>query len=154
KISAIDGLSYTSTAYPVAEMLFNAAWYMGGQTNPWLFSNSNTFPSNFANTKSGPCVNCTGDFVVLFADGRGDTANAACLPVNGATPAWCGAPAQCSTLGMGAEGDGNDFLDPGLPGGAGPAISGPGARQTPAGTCDMDLADDVAAWMSTTPVGI
>jgi len=40
KISAIDGVAYTSTAYPLAEMLFNAAWYMGGQTSPWLFSNT------------------------------------------------------------------------------------------------------------------
>ena len=154
KITAIDGVSYTSAAYPLAEMLFNAAWYMGGQTNPWLFSNSNTIPSNYGNTKSGPCVNCRGDFIVLFGDGRGDTANAACAPVNGATPAWCSAPAQCSTLGMGTEGDGNDFLDPSLSGGAGSAISGASVRQAPAGTCDMDLADDVAAWMNANPVGI
>jgi hypothetical protein len=144
KISAIDGITYTSTAYPLAEMLFNAAWYMGGQTNPWLFSNSNTFPSGFSNTGSGPCVNCRGDFVVLFADGRGDTANAACAPVDGVTPAWCSAPAQCSTLGMGGEDDGDDFLDPALAGGAGSVISGAGVRQAPAGTCDLDLADDVA----------
>ncbi len=154
KITAIDGLSYTSTAYPVAEMLFNAAWYMGGQSNPWLFSNSSTIPSNFPNTNSGPCVNCKGDFVILFADGRGDSANAACTPVNGVTPAWCSGPAQCSTLGLGEEDDGNDFLDPNLVGGAGSVISGAGVRQSAAGTCDMDVADDVAAWMATTPVGI
>ena len=154
KITAIDGLSYTSSAYPLSEMLFTAAWYMGGQRSPWLFSSSHTFPSNFPNTQSGPCVNCKGDFVVLFGDGRGDTANAACTPVNGATPAWCTATAQCSSLGMGVEDDGNDFLDPTLAGGAGSAISGPGVRQTPGGTCDMDLADDVAAWMSKNPVGI
>jgi hypothetical protein len=154
KISAIDGVAYNSTAYPLAEMLFNAAWYMGGQTSPWLFSNNATFPSNFPNSKSGPCVNCRGDFIVLFSDGRGDTANAACAPVNGVTPAWCSAPAQCSALGMGSEGDGDDFLDPSLAGGAGSAISGAGARQAPAGTCDMDLADDVAGWMNVNPVGI
>jgi len=142
KISAIDGVTYSSTAYPLAEMLFNAAWYMGGQTSPWLFSNNNTFPSNFPNSKSGPCVNCRGDFIVLFGDGRGDSANAACAPVNGVTPAWCSAPAQCSTLGMGPEDDGDDFLDPSMAGGAGSAISGPGVRQAPAGTCDMDLADE------------
>ena len=154
KITAIDGLSYNSTAYPLAEMLFNGGWYMGGQTNPWLFSSSATFPSNFPNTKSGPCVNCNGDFIVLFADGRGDTANAACTSANGATPAWCSAAAQCSTLGMGTEGDGDDFLNPSLVGGAGNAISGSGVRQAPAGTCDMDFADDVASWMSKTPQGI
>ena len=79
-------------AYPLAEMLFNAAWYMGGQTSPWLFSSSTTIPTGYGNTKSGPCVNCRGDFIVLFGDGRGDTANAACTPVNGVTPAWCTAP--------------------------------------------------------------
>ena len=154
KLGAIDGVAYTSTAYPVAEMLFNGAWYMGGQTSPWLFGSSNTFPSGFPNTKSGPCVNCRGDFIVLFGDGRGDTANAACTPVGGVTPAWCSAPAQCTTLGMGAEGDGNDFLDPSMVGGAGSAISGSSVRQAPAGTCDMDFADDVAGWMNVNPVGI
>src|SRR5215471_16394242 len=154
KLGAIDGLAYTSNAYPLAEMLFNAAWYMGGQTNPWLFASSNTFPSNFPNTKSGPCVNCKGDFIVLFADGRGDTANAACSPVNGVTPAWCSGAAQCSSLGMATEDDGNDFLDPTISGGAGSAISGSSVRQAPSGTCDMDLADDVAGWMANNPVGI
>ena len=112
KIGAIDNVTYTSTAYPLAEMLFNAAWYMGGQTSPWLFSSSSTIPTGYGNTNSGPCVNCRGDFIVLFGDGRGDTANAACTPVNGVTPAWCTAPAQCTTLGMGVENDGDDFLDP------------------------------------------
>ncbi|HZX40449.1 MAG TPA: hypothetical protein VFE93_01345, partial [Myxococcaceae bacterium] len=154
KISAIDNVVYNSTAYPLAEMLFNGAWYMGGQTSPWLFGSSSTFPSNFPNTRSGPCVNCRGDFIVLFGDGRGDTANAACAPVNGVTPAWCSAQAQCSTLGMGVEDDGNDFLDPSLAGGAGSAISGSSVRQAPAGTCDYDLADDVAGWMNVNPVGI
>ena len=72
KISAIDNVSYTSSGYPLAEMLFNAAWYMGGQTNPWLFPSSSTIPTGYGNTKSGPCVNCRGDFIVLFGDGRGD----------------------------------------------------------------------------------
>src|SRR5215467_10656568 len=50
KISAIDGVAYTSTAYPLAEMLFNGAWFMGGQTSPWLFSSSSTLPSGYGNT--------------------------------------------------------------------------------------------------------
>ena len=45
-------------------------WHMGGQTDPWLFQSSATFPNDFPNTRSGPCVNCRGDFVVLFGDGR------------------------------------------------------------------------------------
>src|SRR5215469_6950995 len=154
KLGAIDGVAYTSAAYPLAEMLFNGAWYMGGQTNPWLFGNSATVPTGFPNSKSGPCVNCRGDFIVLFADGRGDTANAACSPVNGVTPAWCSAAAQCSSLGMATEDDGNDFLDPTISGGAGSAISGSSVRQAPSGTCDMDLADDVAGWMASNPVGV
>src|SRR5262249_28513069 len=47
-----------------------------------------------------------------------------------------------------------DFLDPSLVGGAAGAISGASVRQAPAGTCDMDLADDVAGWMNVNPVGI
>ena len=154
KITAIDNVTYTNGAYPLAEMLFNAGWFMGGQSNPWLFSSSTTIPTGYGNTKSGPCVNCRGDFIVLFGDGRGDTANAACTPVSGVTPPWCSAAAQCSTLGMGVEDDGNDFLNPSTAGGTGSAISGSGVRQAPAGTCDMDFADDVASWMNVTPMGI
>ena len=34
KQAAIDGLTYTSTASPLSEMMFNTAWYMGGQQSP------------------------------------------------------------------------------------------------------------------------
>ncbi len=155
KLAAIDGLSYTSNANPLAEMLFNTAWYMGGQNNPWVFSNSATQGgAPMANGSSGPCSSCTGDFIVLFSDGRNDTANSACSTyADGGIPPQCTAAAQCSTLGMGTEDDGNDFLDPSMAGGAGSAISGLGVRQTPGGTCDMDLADDVAGWMANNNVG-
>ena len=149
KQSAIDLLRYTSTANPLAEMLFNTGWYMGGQPSPWLFANTATEGGlAMSNGKSGPCNSCNGDFVVLFSDGRGDTANPACTKVMGVLPPQCTAVAQCSTLGLG-EGDGDNFLDPGLSGGARAAITGPSARLQPGGTCDMDFADDVAGWMHT-----
>ncbi len=151
KLGAIDSLSYTSGANPLAEMLFNAAWFMAGQPtgSPWPFTNSATQGgSAMSSGKSGPCNTCGGDFIVVFSDGRGDTANPACTQVAGVTPASCTAAAQCSTLGMGAENDGNDFLDPSLSGGTGTTITGSTVRQTPGGTCDMDFADDVARWMA------
>ena len=154
KLGAIDGLSYTSNANPLAEMLFNAAWFMGGQQNPWVFSNSATQGgAPMSNGRSGPCASCTGDFIVLFSDGRGDSANAACASADGGTPPQCTAVAQCSTLGMGSEVDGDDFLDPSMAGGAGPTVTGATVRQTPGGTCDMDFADDVALWMANNNVG-
>jgi len=155
KLAAIDSLNYTGNANPLAEMLFNTAWFMGGQNNPWVFSNpAIQGGAPMSNGSSGPCASCTGDFIVLFSDGRGDTANPACTAdALGNIPPQCTAAAQCSTLGMGAEGDGDDFLDPSIAGGAGMAISGASVRQTPTGTCDMDLADDVALWMANNNVG-
>lgn len=147
KQGAIDGLRYTSTANPLAEMLFNTGWYMGGQASPWLFTNAATQGgAAMANGRSGPCNSCNGDFVVLFSDGRGDTANPACTKVGGVLPPQCTAAALCGTLGLG-EADGDDFLDPGLAGGAKARITGPSARLQPGGTCDMDFADDVARFM-------
>ena len=100
------------------------------------------------NGKSGPCQSCVGgDFEVVFGDGRGDTGNASCTAdADGGIPPQCQVAAQCSTLGMGTEGDGDDFLDPSLAGGAGSAITGAGVRTAYPGTCDMDFADDVAYW--------
>src|SRR5260370_15434108 len=71
KLSAIDGLSYTSTANPLAEMLFNTAWYIGGQNNPSVFSNAATQGgAPMSNGASGPCSSCTGDFIVSCSDVR------------------------------------------------------------------------------------
>ncbi len=149
KQTAIDTLTYTSNANPMAEMLFNAGWYMGGQASPWVFSNAATQGGPpMATGNSGPCNSCNGDFIVLFSDGRGDTANPACTQIMGVTPPYCSAAEQCSTLGMG-EGDGDHFLIPTMLNGAGPTITGAGVRLRPGGTCDMDFADDVAGWMHT-----
>ncbi len=150
KVGAIDTLTYTSAANPLSEMLFNTGWYMGGQQSPWLFANTATQGGvAMQSGSSGPCNNCSGDFIVLFSDGRGDSANPNCTALDGGIPPQCTIAANCSTLGMGAEADGDDFLDPGVAGGARVAITGPGKRSQPGGTCDMDFADDVAGWMHT-----
>lgn len=167
KLGAINGLSYETNANPISELLFNAAWYMGGQpytndTTVWKFPNSATIPGNaMRNGKSGPCNGCSGDFLVLFSDGRSDVANPQCDPANGAgfPKPFCAATANCSAVGLGQENDGNDFaMDPAIVGGAGSGATAAtnitGAfRQTPAGTCDMDFADDVAYWMKTQDMG-
>ena len=156
KLKAIDGLSYYSTANPLAEMLWNTVWYMGGQQNPWsYFGNTKAYVNDaMKNGKSGPCPNCNSDFIVLFSDGRGDSANPNCTPVGGVVPPQCSQAAQCSTLGMGAEYDGDDFLDPGMVNGTGntPTYAFTGStRVTPPGTCNMDFADDVATWAQKYP---
>jgi type IV pilus assembly protein PilY1 len=153
KLKAIDNLSYTSDANPLAEMLFNTAWYMGGQELPWFFSTP--VPTAMQQNKSGPCDNCGGDFAVLFSDGRGDSANPACTKnPSGQVAKQCSVAASCDTLGMGSEDDGNDFIDPSLVGGVGAAITGTSVRQTPGGTCSMDFADDVAGWMRNNSVSV
>lgn len=114
KLAAIDGLKYTSSARPIAEMLFNTAWFMGGQdTNPWVWTTagstnawngvSGTYPAGtggsgaWPNSKSGPCNGCNSDFAILFSDGRGDTANPSCAGV--ANPMWAGVPAGALSAG-------------------------------------------------------
>jgi type IV pilus assembly protein PilY1 len=171
-LGSLDNILYTSTGHPLAESLFNAAWYLGGQPGTsWVFTSNSTFqygPSPQTTTaiadgsKSAPCNGCNGNFTVVFSDGRGDSGNPGCRPDSlgnlSASQSWCTAKAYCfatdtNPLGMGAEGDGDDFLDPSITGGAGAAISGSTARQTPPGTCEFDFADDVAGWMANNDVG-
>src|SRR5262249_44096692 len=67
----------------------------------------------------------------------------------GVLPPQCTAEQQCSTLGMGAEADGDDFFNSITDlsaGKTGHDINGTGVRPTPADTCDMHFADDVAHW--------
>jgi type IV pilus assembly protein PilY1 len=159
KLQAVEGASYTSKAYPLAEMMFNDGYYQSGTdgswccsatSNPPYFSNSFVLNSNLGSTgKGGPCPGCQQDFFVIFSDGRGDTANPFCTPdSNGDLPGPCQAASQCNSLGMGPEADGDNFLDPNQAGGAGPLLTGAGVRQTAPGTCDMDFSDDVAGWMA------
>jgi hypothetical protein len=165
KLDAIDGLNYTNTARPLAEMLFNTAWFMGGgkDDQPWVWTNlagnstgewngvAGTHPGiggAFPNSKSGPCNGCNSDFAILFSDGRGDVANPGCTAAG--TPSWCTAANLCAVPFLGAELDGDHFellnpLSQVFTTFTGPLAVTP--RQTPANTCDMDLADDVAGWM-------
>ncbi|MFL5430590.1 MAG: pilus assembly protein [Myxococcales bacterium] len=155
KQKAVDTVSYTNVANPIAEMLFNTAWYMGGQEKPWWFTSA-ALPGNaMAQGKSGPCSGCNADFMVLFSDGRADSANPRCtLDASGNVPAFCSAAANCGTVGMGQSDDGNEFLNPGSQSDVAAAISGPGVRQTWPGTCDMDFADDVAGWANASNVSM
>src|SRR5438128_1109841 len=107
KLGAVDGLAYTSTANPIAEMMFNTAWYMGGQENPWWFASPAAPVPAIGNGKSGHCNGCSADYAVLFSDGRGATANPLCTPnFLNVKPAFCTASAVCGTVGMGAADDG------------------------------------------------
>ncbi len=160
KLDAITPLKYSNTAKPLAEMLFNTGWYMGGGDHPatsnipWIFASASTYPSPMPTSsgsagKAGPCNNCSGDFAVLFSDGRNDAANPSCD--GAAAAAFCTATSDCSAtgaLGMGTEDDGDDFLDPALVGGAGSTITDLSVRQTPGGTCNFDFADDVARFLA------
>jgi type IV pilus assembly protein PilY1 len=157
-LGSLDDIQYSSTGHPLAEALFNVAWYLGGQTSPWVFSNTATFSGTAIadGSKSAPCNGCNGNFTLIFSDGRGDSGNPLCHPDGlGNVPPNCRAKAaNCyasdgTALGLGAEGDGNDYLDPSLAGGAGTLISGSSVRLTPPGTCEYDFADDVATWMAT-----
>src|SRR5256886_1074588 len=148
KLGAVDGLVYTSAANPIAEMMFNTAWYMGGQENPWWFGAPAIPGVAMQNGKSGPCNGCNADFMVVFSDGRGDIANPSCTPnILGVKPAFCTATAACTTVGMGTADDGHDFLNPNTQFDVGATITGLGVRQQWPGTRDMDFADDVATCM-------
>jgi type IV pilus assembly protein PilY1 len=172
KRKAIDDVDYTSSARPLAEMLFNTAWFMGGQDSPWLwtsvpgrtvglgFPGIGPSPLPFKQSKSGPCNGCASDFVIVFSDGRGDSANPACTAAG--TPAWCTTANSCTAVGLGTELDGNDYgLDPtgaglylGWTAWTDATINPAGASNLPAratypGTCDMDFADDIALWLKT-----
>jgi len=151
KQKAVDRIDYASSANPLAEMLLESVWYLGGQEKTWYFNLNNQSTHPMEDGKSGPCWTCLvagfGDFQVLFSDGRGDSANPACTRTGGVLPEWCQAEQACSTQGMGGENDGNDFFNsPSGGSGTATAINGPAVRKTPGGTCDMDWADDVARW--------
>src|SRR5258708_3074370 len=78
KLGAIDTLTYTSTANPLAEMMFNTAWYMGGQQASWWFGTGSS--AAMAVGKSGPCSGCNADFEVIFSPARRDVAHPAATP--------------------------------------------------------------------------
>lgn len=146
--NALTGVAFNNTANPIAESLFNAAYYNSDGTS--FFGGPGAYFANSAVQwppgSGGVCPGCNQNFVVLLSDGRGDTGNAFCVPNGlGVLPGPCLAAAQCSTLGLGTEDDGNDYINPSWLG----SVTGPSpVRKTPGGTCDMDFADDIAHFMS------
>ncbi|TMA28708.1 MAG: hypothetical protein E6J78_04635 [Deltaproteobacteria bacterium] len=182
RISSTDNVSYTATSNPVAEMLFNVAWTVSSQgSSPpgtWgFFTNQSTHPSSEpgpnsdANKKAGFCPGCNAGFSVLFTDGRGhdglvncDETNYLLGTLDPSFPAYCkgvGSHATCNGsyatgqpgLGIGAEKDGDDFLDPNMANGAGAAISSRTASfYVPSvvgvgAYCANDWLPSVALWM-------
>ncbi len=158
RLQAVEGLSYTSTAYPLAEMLFNDGYYQSGTDSTWCCSSASPSPyftnsfvlnsSMGSDTKGGPCPGCNQDFFIIFSDGRGDSANPYCTTSTGTPPVPCQQAAQCSTLGMGLEDDGDDFLGSGEAGGWPPTLPSGQAWPTYADVCADDFAPDVAYWMA------
>src|SRR2546426_2459873 len=179
RISSVDGVTYNSTANPLAEMLFNVAWTVSSSDSPppstWsFFTNQSTHPASEqginseSNKKSGFCPGCNSGFSVLFSDGRGHDGLETCDVPNGlgqlpnycnnitSTPTCAGSNATGQPgLGMGAEKDGDDFLDPNMSNGAASLITGPGAtyRVTSSKVCPNDFLASVAAWMFATNLG-
>src|SRR5439155_1385624 len=179
RISSVDGVTYTNTANPLAEMLFNVAWTVSSiDSSPpstWtFFTNQSTHPASEpgpgsdANKKSGFCPGCNAGFSVLFSDGRGHDGLETCDVPNGLgqLPNYCNnitSPPTCAGpnatgqpgLGMGAEKDGDDVLDPNRSNGASSLITGPGAtyRVTSGNVCPNDFLASVAAWMFATNLG-
>ena len=150
----------------------------GSPPSNWpFFSNQNTHPaselgvSGQTNSKDGFCPGCNSGFSIVFSDGRGMDGWSNCDdPSNSQVPGVAGYPAYCKNpdgsthnshaacsgpntstpgLGLGAEHDGDDYINPNLAGGAIAPISGTAvfSGSTPAGTCPNDYVDDVAGWM-------
>src|SRR3989441_1461540 len=101
RIASVDGVTYNSTANPLAEMLFNVAWTVSSIDSPppatWSFFTSQaTHPASEpglgsdAGKKSGFCPGCNAGFSVLFSDGRRHDGLANC-DVNGLgqLPGYC-----------------------------------------------------------------
>src|SRR5712664_1297147 len=177
RISAVDSVTYTNASNPLAEMLFNVAWTVSSidaaPPSTWtFFTNQSTHPASEpginsqANKKSGFCQGCNAGFSVLFSDGRGHDGLANSDVGIGILPGYCNdvkSSSSCSGstatgqpgLGLGAEKDGDDFLDPNMANGAGALISGNTAtyRVTGSTYCSNDWLPSVAAWMFATNLG-
>jgi len=178
RISSVDGVTYTNTTNPLAEMLFNVAWTVssidGSPPATWsFFTNQSTHPASEpglgsdAGKKSGFCPGCNAGFSVLFSDGRGVDGLTNCDgAANVALHGYCNAHDShnaCSGsnatgqpgLGLGAEDDGDDFLDPNMANGAGNTLTKTSAPYytSAAGVCANDFLPSVAAWMFGTNLG-
>jgi len=178
RIASVDNVTYTNAANPVAEMLFNVAWTVSSidatPPNTWsFFANQSTHPasengiSSETNKKAGFCPGCNSGFSVLISDGRGIDGRPGCDgAANIALHPWCNgydSHAACSGptttgspgLGLGAEKDGDDYLNPNMGNGAGPVLTQPTAPYyvTAGGVCPNDFLPSVAAWMFATNLG-
>jgi len=178
RISSVDSVTYTNTPNPLAEMLFNVAWTVSSiDSSPpatWsFFTNQSTHPASEnginsdSDKKSGFCPGCNAGFSILFSDGRGidgwpncdGAANVALHPYckgYDSHNACSGSNATGNVgLGLGAEKDGDDYLDPNMANGAGNTITKTIAPfyTTGAGVCANDFLPSVAAWMFATNLG-
>ncbi|HZR08540.1 MAG TPA: hypothetical protein VFA79_08160, partial [Myxococcales bacterium] len=136
-------------------------------TNQSTHPASENGPNSDSGKKSGFCPGCNAGFSVLFSDGRGIDGWPNCDgAVNVAAHPYCKAYDShnaCSGsnatgnvgLGLGAEKDGDDYLDPNMANGAGNTITKTTAPYyTPSGNiCANDFLPSVAAWMYATNLG-
>ena len=179
--------TYNPLAEELFNVDWTMSSYTSGSTTPpstWgFFTDQSTHPvseqgtSSDANKKSGFCTGCNAGFVVMFSDGRGHDGLATCDSANygndpSKLPQFCSRAATADShnacsgstgttpgKGLGGEGDGDDFLDPNVSGGAGAAISKTNATYyTPSVSgvgpyCPNDFLPSVAAWEFATDLG-
>jgi type IV pilus assembly protein PilY1 len=157
KLGVLDGIVNTSTANPLAEMLFNIGYYFSGASSTWApsgyFTTSKAIPGSF-DSSGAPCANnpCGQEFVLLFSDGRGDQGNPNCRGGNVGNNGPCKTDNVCGTVGMGTEQDGDDFLDPSFGGNIDTLVTGASVHTTASGTCSHDYLTDVAGWINNNPM--
>ena len=156
--NGVDSVRFDDDDNPLAEVLFNMGefhadpgrWH-GGSSQ--LFFNGNV---EKINDQGNLCRDCDKHFIALFSDGRSDEGTPYCTPTldaagNPVLPRPCTRPTSLSCgdlLGLTLENDGDNYVSAGrfevyglLP-------------RTPAGTCLADVADDVAAFLDRTDLGV
>ena len=157
KLAVLDGTLNNGTANPLAEMLFNIGYYFSGASSSWApagyFTTNAAIPAAF-DSSGGPCGNnpCGQEFVVMFSDGRGDEGNPSCRGGNVGANKPCQVAEQCSAVGMGAEQDGDDYLNPAFGGNIDTLVTGAAVHTTAPGSCDHDYLTDVAGWINNNPM--
>ena len=157
KLAALDGTLYNTSANPLSEMLFNIGYYFSGASTSWApsgyFTTNAAVPAGF-DSSGAPCANnaCGQEFVIMFSDGRGDEGNPSCKGsrVGGSGP--CQTQQQCSTVGMGLEQDGDNYVNPAFGGNVDTLVTGAGVHTTAPGSCQDDYLTDVAGWLYNNPM--
>ena len=157
KLGALDGTLYNTPANPIAEMLFNIGYYFSGASATWApsgyFTTNQAIPAGF-DSSGAPCANnsCGQEFVIMFSDGRGDEGNSTCKGANVGAAGPCQVNNQCNNVGLGAEQDGDNFLNPAFGGNIDTLVTGAGVHTTAPGTCSKDYLTDVAGWIYNNPM--